>query len=302
MALLAASLALLLTGAAAFPESHAASSAQQAGEVDIVAARSDASERMTVPVKIGDNGPYRFLIDTGAQNTVVSSALAARLALPAGRQATIIGVAGRQVVPTVNIDEIVLGRHSYFGLNAPLLETHNMGADGIIGVDSLQDQRILIDFKRNLIAIGDAAYKGGNFGFEIVVTARRRLGQLIMTEAVIDGVRTDVVIDTGAQTTIGNLALQRALRRHIAQGQATLTSVTGQQLITDIGLAQNLKIGEMVISSVLLAFADAAPFHALKLEKRPALLLGMREMRVFDRVAIDFTTRKVLFDMPEQPR
>jgi hypothetical protein len=28
------------------------------------------------------------------------------------------------------------------------------------------------------------------------------------------------------------------------------------------------------------------------------LLLGMRELRTFDRVAIDFQSRKVLFDLP----
>lgn len=300
MSSLAASLALFLANAA-FPEAHGASSLEPAGEVDVVTAKADTYARMTVPVRIGAHGPYHFLIDTGAQNTVVSSAIAARLALPAGNRATIVGVAGRQEVETVLIEEFGLGRHSYYNLTAPLLEGANIGADGIVGVDSLQDQRILIDFKRNLIAIDQAAYQGGNNGFEIVVRARRRSGQLIMTQALIDGVRTDVVIDTGAENSIGNRALQRALSRHGIQGETTLTSVTGQQIVAQIGMGEKLTIGAMDISNVLLAFTDAPPFTALDLVKHPAMLLGMRELRLFERVAIDFPTRKVMFDMAPRP-
>lgn len=297
MSNLAAVAAVLLLARAIFPEAHGASSLEPAGEVDVITARADAEARMTVPVRIGEHGPYRFLVDTGAQNTVVSSDIAARLALPTGARATVIGVAGQVAVDTVRIEEFGLGRRSYYNLTAPLLDGANIGADGIVGVDSLQEQRILIDFKRNLIAIDQAAYQGGNSGFEIVVRARRRSGQLIVTQATIDGVRTDVVIDTGAENSIGNRALQRALSRRGLQGETTLTSVTGQQVQAQIGIGQKLSIGAMDISNVLLAFTDAPPFAALDLVKRPAMLLGMRELRLFDRVAIDFPTRKVLFDM-----
>lgn len=291
--------AALLLAAGAFPETHASSGAQEAGEVDIVTTGTDRYDRMTVPVRISDHGPFRFLIDTGAQSTVVSTSVASQLALTPGRRATLISIAGTQIVETVEIDEIGLGRRSYYGIIAPLLEARNIGADGIIGLDSLQNQRVLIDFRRNLIAIDDANKLGGNSGFEIVVQARRRSGQLIMTDAVIDGVHTDVVIDTGAETSIANLALQRALSRRNRSGQAVLTSVTGQQVIADLGIGRLLKIGDMTITNVVFAFTDAPPFKSLDLQRRPAILLGMRELRVFKRVAIDFSTRKVLFDMPD---
>src|SRR3546814_8270516 len=86
-------------------------------------------------------------------------------------------------------------------------------ADGILGTDSLQDQRVLLDFTKNTIAIGGARELGGGSGYDIVVHARKRSGRLIMTNAVIDGVRVDVVVDTGASSTIGNLALRQAMRQ-----------------------------------------------------------------------------------------
>lgn len=284
-----------------FPPSHAADTAQQAGDVDVVETRHDAFARMTVPVRIGDAGPFPFVIDTGAQNTVVSTALAERLALrPAGR-ATVVGVAGTQSVATVEIDEIGLGRRTFNGLIAPLLDQRDLGADGMIGLDSLQDQRVLIDFTTNLIAIDEARNLGGNRGFEIVVRARRRSGQLILTHARLDGVAVDVVIDTGADSTIGNRALQRALAHKGAPLGAELYSVTGQRLAAQVGLAERLSFGGVHLNNVAIAYADAPPFAVLGLDRRPAILLGMRELRGFRRVAIDFKTRKVLFDLPEPP-
>ncbi len=290
----------LLLAAGALPQTHAASGAQGASEVDVVSTATDSHDRMTVPVRIGEHGPFNFLIDTGAQNTVVASSLATQLALVPSGRAVVVGVAGRESVDTVSIEEIGLGRRSFYGLTAPLLERGNIGADGIVGIDSLQDQRVLIDFANHRMAIGDAASLGGNNGYEIVVRARRRSGQLIMTNAIIDGVRVDVVIDTGAETTIGNMALKRALSRHGSGEQAQLTSVTGQQVMADIGTARALDFGHLQIRNVLLAFTQAPPFEVLDLERHPAMLLGMRELRLFQRVAIDFSTRKILFDLSPQ--
>ncbi len=205
--------ALLALTLAVLPISVGQDAAQQAAALDVVAVSVDRYARMTVPVRVQEKGPFKFLIDTGAQNTVLSTALASELALIPSAKARLIGIAGTRTVDTVQIDQIDLGKRSYYGLLAPLLEASHIGADGILGLDSLQGQRVLIDFRTNAMTIGDARTLGGNRGFEIVITARRRSGQLIMTDARIDGVKVDVVIDTGAETSIGNLALQRALSR-----------------------------------------------------------------------------------------
>lgn len=269
---------------------------QQAPSVDVVALGTDRHDRMTVPVRIGEQGPFHFLIDTGAQNTVLSIALAKKLSLNPSAKARLIGVAGSEIVDTVEVEEISLGRRSSFGVLAPLLDAGNIGADGIVGLDSLQGQRVLLDFKRGLIAIDDAK-SSRNRGYEIVVTARRRSGQLIMANARIDGVQTDVVIDTGAETSIGNLALQRALSRR-DHGTTTLFSVTGQKVEANLGLIRKMQIDDMALGNLLVAYTDAPAFASLGLQRRPALLLGMRDLRTMDRVAIDFAARKILFDLP----
>ncbi|MBB4860701.1 putative aspartyl protease [Novosphingobium chloroacetimidivorans] len=267
-----------------------------AEDTDLIEAARDRVERMIVPVAVQGSGPYSFLIDTGSQRTVLSTAVATRLALTQGPSVRIVGVAGVNQVATAHVDEIAFGQQLVAGLTVPLLEDRHMGADGIIGTDSLQGQRVVLDFVRETIAIGTPREIGPASGYDIVVRARRRSGRLILTNALIDGVRVDVVVDTGAQGTIGNRALQRALRKKSA-GVGSLASVTGQTLLADFGVARKLKLDTLEVSNVTIAFADAPAFAGLKLAEKPAIFLGMREMRSFRRIAIDFASRKVFFDV-----
>ncbi|MBS0256031.1 MAG: aspartyl protease family protein [Proteobacteria bacterium] len=264
---------------------------------ETLATHRDERNRMTVDVRIGDKGPYRFLVDTGAQTTVMSSALVQRLGLPAMARRRVLGIAGQMEVDTVELPEIHLGRRTFATYVTPVLDEANLGADGIIGIDGLQGQRVLLDFRNQEITVTDSRGTVFESGFDIVVTARRRDGQLILTNADIDGVNTDVVLDTGAEQSIGNRALQQALARRQRGAAITLLSVTGQTIPADMALAHQLTVDQIFINNLLIAYADSPTFTALKLDKRPAVLLGMRELRLFKRVAIDFAGRKVLFDI-----
>lgn len=294
LAIAAAPLALI--GALPLPIGQDA--ATRASTTDIIKAVRDDSDRLTVPVRIGTNGPYDFLIDTGSERTVLARGLAERLGLVPSGHATMIGVAGSLAVDLVDVAEVRLGSRTFYDLSAPLLEGSHIGADGIIGLDGLRNQRVLIDFKRNLIAVDDAKELGGDRGYEIVVRARRRGDQLIMTNALVDGIRTDVVIDTGAQSTIGNRALQRALTRKRQPQQTSLMSVTGQSISADLVFARRVTIGDLDFTDLAMIFADSPAFERLNLGEKPALLLGMGQLRAFPRVAIDFQERKILFDLP----
>lgn len=281
----------VILGTTPVPQTMSSNAEILQGEVDL-------DDRMTIAVALQGKGPYRFLIDTGSQRTVVSTALAGNLGLPAGPEIRVISMAGEGTVATARVDTLGFGSRELYGLTVPLLENRHIGADGILGTDSLQDERVLLDFTHNTIAIGAPQELGGNQGYEIVVHARKRSGRLIMTNAMIDNIPVDVVIDTGASSTVGNLALQRAMRERPAF-KATLSSVTGHELTAEMGLARMLKVQDLAVRNVVIAYADAPAFRELRLEKRPAIFLGMRELRAFKRIAIDFSTRKILFDLQE---
>ena len=48
-----------------------------------------------------------------------------------------------------------------------------------------------------------------------------------------------------------------------------------------------------------IAFADAHPFKLFGLDKKPSMLLGMEGLRSFERVSVDFSTKKVTFLLPK---
>lgn len=289
----AAALATSLTGVAAQapPPNDPA--------VEILEVERERYQRMTVPVTIRGQGPFDFLIDTGAQATVLSRALADRLQLFDRGTATLVGMASTMQVETTPIDDFNLGSRSFYIRQAPVVEREHIGdADGILGLDSLQNQRVLLDFRKLEIAVADADQLGGNRGFEIVVKARERLGQLIITTARLDGVQVNVIVDTGAQGSVGNMALFDRLRRNRQLENTELTDINGQTLGGVVRVARQLDLGRGSVQNFPILFADSRPFHTLGLAEKPALILGMSELKLFRRVAIDFKTRRVLFDLP----
>jgi len=270
-------------------------------DAEQIAIEKDRLERMTVSVRIDQGGPYAFIIDTASQRTILSKEIAGALALDIEDEVTIVALAGSTVVQTVFVPSLTLGKRSYDGLISPTFRSANIGADGVLGLDSLQGQRILFDFLARNISIEDTSEPlKARSHREIVVTARRRSGQLIFTNATIAGVRTSVIIDTGGELSIGNKALQRRLRlKSSAMVQTSLVDVTGRSVQADYGIAEELLIGRARFGVIPIAFADIAPFKALKLDKSPALFLGMDALRKFDRVAIDFANRKIYFLIPK---
>lgn len=265
---------------------------------EIIDADTERYDRLTVPVTIAGQGPFDFLIDTGSQATILALPLADRLGLSDRQPVTLVGMASRMDAETAPVLGLTLGRRIFDIDRAALVDQANIGtADGILGLDALQEQRVLLDFKDNTFSVADAEALGGNRGYDIVVRARRQLGQLVITSAELDGVKVSLIVGTGAQGSVGNLALQEKLRAR-ALGEATMTDINGTQEAGDIRIAKLVQIGRARINNIPIVFVDSPSFAALGLGDRPAMVLGMNELRLFHRVAIDFKERKVLFDLP----
>ncbi len=270
-------------------------------DAEQIAIDEDQVDRMTVSVNIEGGGPYEFIIDTASQRTILSKEIAGALELEIEDEVNVVALAGSTVVQTVYVPSLTLGKRSYESLISPTFRSSNIGADGVLGLDSLQGQRILFDFVEDNIAVEDTSQKLKSRSLrEIVVTARRRSGQLIFTNATIAGIKTSVIIDTGGELSIGNKALQRRLRlKRSALQKTNLVDVTGRSVEADYGIAEELLIGRARFGVIPIAFADIAPFEALGLGRKPALFLGMDALRKFDRVAIDFANRKIYFLIPK---
>jgi predicted aspartyl protease len=269
-----------------------------------VAFKLDRHDRMTVPVRLGGRGPYRFLVDTGADRTAVSTAIAAQLGLVEGSAATLHSITGTSSVRTVNVPQLELSHNRVRSVDAPLLEAANMGADGILGVDSLRSQRVMFDFKKRVISIVPSAQRvRRDEDGTIVVNGKLRRGHLIVTRATANGVPLTVVLDTGSEMTLGNAALRARLaaKRKLGNGyRIEMMSVTGQKIVGDAFELKRVELGEVVLEDLVVLFADAPIFRSLDLEAKPAVLLGMNAMQAFDKVSIDFARKQLRMVVPAE--
>lgn len=264
----------------------------------------DHEDRMTVPVAIAGAGPFAFIIDTGAQRSVISQQLARQLGLPPGPRVRLTAITGTSAVDTVVVPSLSVSTLGARRVEAPALDARNLGALGILGIDTLQDHALTIDFDRQRMTVTPA--KGHKppprEAGEIVVRARSLFGQLVVTDATVAGRRVRVVLDTGTSVSLGNLALRRLLSRKRGGEPAIFTSVLGDQITTEYALLPVMTLGTASIRSLPVAFADAPPFAAFGLAERPALLLGMDALRLFRRVYIDFARRELRMLLPRDLR
>jgi hypothetical protein len=254
--------------------------------------------RLTVQVLVNGRGPYHFLVDSGADTSVVGLRIARALNLPLGTPAILNGMTSRNLVDRVKVVQLTLGSTTINDLQLPALSERDVGGQGMIGIDALVRQRLLMDFEKRLIKIEDARLPPRPLPGEIVVTAKRRRGQLILTEVRAAGLPLEAVIDTGSQITIGNVALRdRLLRKRHRFQTVEVTGVTGVTIKLQLGVINELRLGSVVLRHVPIAFADVPPFALFGLSQEPALLLGTDLLEKFRRVSLDFQARKVRFQL-----
>lgn len=265
--------------------------------------RNDKDDRMTVLVRLGGAGPYQFLVDTGADRTAVSRELVSQLQLPTAGGVQLHSVSGVSTVRTARVRDLELTHPPEQSIDAAVLDRAYMGADGIVGVDVLRSQRVEFDFGTQTMSIVPSASPDFRAQKDtIVVSARRKNGRLIVTDADVDGHVLTVVLDTGSEISIGNSALRRRLLgSSLIDPQRTveLESVTGEKIIGDYMVVPKITIGGIGLSNLAVVFTDAETFKQLRLQNKPSLLLGMNAIRAFKKVSIDFANKKFRVVLPE---
>ena len=255
--------------------------------------------RLSVDVRVNGRGPYKFIVDSGADTSAVGLRIARDLQLPLGTPVIVNGMTARNIVDRVKVDQLTVGPSTIRDLELPALRELDVGGDGLLGIDALVQQRLMMDFEKRLIKVEDARVPERHYPNEIVIVARRQRGQLILTHVKAAGFDLDAVIDTGSEITIGNLALRDKLMRRNRDKFVTVEAigVTGVAVKLQLARIGELKLGPITLHDVPMAFADVPPFKLFGLADEPALLLGTDILENFRRVSLDFRARRVRFQL-----
>jgi hypothetical protein len=260
---------------------------------------ADIYKRMTTPVSLNGAGPFQFVVDTGANQSVVSQEIAARLGLTIGEARLLNGVAGVAMMPTTTA-MLRIGRLPEAAAGLSVLPGEAIGGDGMLGLDLMNGAQLTLDFGRELVTIGGP--RGDAGPRETVLGARRRDGQLTLVSASLAGIPVTAFIDSGAQDTVGNMALREmAIHRYptTSMSQVPIVSVTGQTMQCEILDLPGLRIGSLSLPNWPVAFADLHVFSMWNLIDRPAILLGIDVMTRFETVCLDFRRSEVRFRLPQ---
>jgi predicted aspartyl protease len=251
-------------------------------------------------VLINGQGPYRLVLDTGASHSGVTAAVAQSLGIPLDQSPPVMlhGVTGSAEVPTIRVDSLTVGDLTLRPAILPIVIDALGGAEGILGTEGLEDKRIYIDFKHDLITINRSHNEraGGDF---VTIPVQRTPQGLLMFKAFVGGVPVRAVLDTGGQVTIGNWAMRNALLRR-DRGVAHAEQIFGVTTDEQDGESYStppIEFGTIRIQGARVTYGDMRIFDQWKLTNEPVLLIGMDAIGLLDTVIIDYRRQELQIRM-----
>lgn len=270
---------------------------------------SNLVTRMAVPVHIAGRGPFHFVLDTGATRTTLSRELADSLELAPGPEVIVHGVVTAERSPTVVVPRLDFAQSRIPNLIAPVFPRQRLGVDGLLGVDVLGDYRLVFDMAGEQVSLLRSPRAAYIQRMDVDVSrlnranelyGHREYGQLTVTDVNADGVDVTAFIDSGAQHSIGNMALFNsiAVQRPTVRDQvweAPIIGVTGQIMTGRLAYVRQLRLGSSRVQDLPVLFADLHAFTIWRLTETPALLMGADVLGMFRTVTMDYGRMRMVF-------
>jgi len=267
-----------------------------------ISTATDPAAHLTIAVEINGRS-FRFVVDTGADRSVLADTTAEALGLQPAGAVMLAGIVRTVRAETVPVDEISFGPATRRGLQLPVLPRRHLQADGYLGLDVLDGSRVILDFaNQELIVTDPLPYLLSVYAPRdaIILRAQGEDGHLRAAKCSVNNHYATAFIDTGAESTMGNEALYRALVEAdpaaASRSSITLTGLTGGIAEGHLTFPREARIGSLSISNCPIAIADLQVFEIWGLKDRPALLIGMNWLRRFRRVSIDYGLKELRFE------
>jgi predicted aspartyl protease len=267
-------------------------------------AATDAASHLMVDVHINGNGPYHFVVDTGADRTILASEVAVELGLFRGEQVMLKGVVRAVLTETVSIRTMTFGSITKRRLILPTLSRSLLDADGYLGLDFLDGHRVTFDFQNHLLQVSEPRARfSANWvrENEARIRASGSSGHLQALDCMVDGVPATAFIDSGAEVSAANEPLLGALARRNPSfgemGSIRLIDITGGEIFGKVAMVDKIRLAALTFINCPLVIADFLVFDVWGLRQRPALLIGMNLLRQFGRVSIDYGLQELRFDL-----
>lgn len=218
---------------------------------------------IVLAVSVNHTGPYNFILDSGAQITMIDLSLAAALRLDTKGAAMVTGVGSGRSASYAQLDLVEAGSHAVAKQKVLVYELQNFPADlhlqGILGEDFLEQFDLLIDNAHRLLCLDrSAAMRAEVKGPHIPLVATTEAdevgvmsGLLLVTVRLSGGLRpVRLVLDSGANKTILFNTSKYMLLRPPHDVPVRGSGVDGSHPILTALPPQDLKIGSLELHGV----------------------------------------------------
>ncbi len=256
----------------------------------------DRIGRVWIPVYLDGKGPYRLVLDTGALRSAVTYDLVRKMGeVPdAGKRVMLHGATGSAIVPTATVESMRVGDLELQPALMPVVGDVFGGAEGLLGVDGMQQHRILIDFRHDYVEVARSKNRRAAAGYSAIRFLPNKADLLIIPVKVGE-LEIRAIIDTGAQSTVGNNALRHLLRRQVRRDTATdkVYGTTGDVQEAIGQRLREIRIGDLKVTGPYVAFGDLHIFERWNLTETPMLLIGMDLLGLVEALVIDYRRREL---------
>jgi len=263
-----------------------------------IATRDDRIGRIVVPVSINGQGIFHLMLDTGATHSVLTSAAATRLGMNVAEApiSVVQGVVGRVAAPVVTVERLQAGSLKLQHMQMAVMDGVVVaGLDGILGIGRLNKMILTADFVKDRVNIRKSTGHRAN-ELDTVIKFDVVSNHLIVVDVMAGSVEVRGVIDTGGSRTLGNLALLKAItsqRDSRAGSQLDITDVTENSKNGSALFLPSILLGDIEVANATIVCSDFDVFHSWRLEKSPALLIGMDVLGQLGEVSIDYQRKEL---------
>ena len=245
-----------------------------------------------VPATV-DGKPARFLLDTGAQDMLVTPEAAARLGLATdpAHVTRLLGTGGEGRAPNVWLAGLRVGDASLPRRSVPVVALPSpLAVDGLLGVPLLAAYDLDLDLVDGQVGLfdveecaADAPLLPSPFAMVPLTLTADGVPSI---PVVVNGVRLMALLDTGSRATVLTPAAAARVRARRLSEKGTARGVDGEVVAVRSARLATLAVGWDVQRQVQVAVAPLQIGHA-------DMLLGADWLRQ-RRVWVSYATRRVL--------
>ena len=273
-----------------------------AGICQSIQAQSDLRFRLVretfivVSLRANNEGPFDFVLDTGADTTIVDAGLATKLSLASLSRIQQATLAGSQTLPVSILANLGAGPAQLGNLpvlvqDLTMLRNMDSHIEGIVGQDFLSHFNYLIDYRNSLVRIEQvdeirSSIKGDPVSIE--VSGHR---MIIASEAEATGrANLRFLVDSGANSIVLLPRASQEINLPVQESRSAM-SVSGH-VDLKVGRIRALKIGSQQFHDLVVALPST--------ELTPEIGDGLLPTALFKTVYVNNREGFVMFN--PQPR